>query len=45
MKEYNDKEDKLLGGDCCQKEIDNDKFVNEVILLSDMNVLKDEYMN
>ena len=44
MEEYNDKEDKLLGGDCCQKEIENDKF-DEVILLSDMNVLKDEFMN
>ena len=44
MEEYNDKEDKLLGGDNCQKEIDNGKF-DEVILLSDMNVLKDEFMN
>ena len=44
MKEYNDKEDKLLVDDCCQKEINNDKF-DGVILLSDMNVLKDEYMN
>ena len=45
MEEYNDKEDKLLSGDYCQKKMDNDKFVNEVILLSDVNVLKDEYMN
>ena len=38
------KKNKLLGGDYCQKEIDNDKF-DEVILLSDVNVLKDEFMN
>ena len=36
MKQCNDKEDKLLGGDYYQKEKDNDNFDDEVILLSDM---------
>ena len=45
MKQCNDKEDKLLGGDYCQKEMDNDNFDDEVILLSDMTMLKDEFMD
>ena len=45
MKQCNDKEDKLLGGDYCQKEMDNDNFDDEVILLSDMTILKDEFMD